>query len=251
VLEGPVDDLPTGVPLVVVTGASAGLGRALLAAAPSDAVRVDVSRSGPPPEADVHLGADLADPDSWGAVASAVEELLHRVSPSRTVVVHNAGVLEPIGFAGEVDDDAYVRNVVLNAAAPQVLGHLLLRALGELPGDRTLAMISSGAARTAYPGWSAYGAAKAAVDQWVRAVGEEQRRRGGVRVLSIAPGVVATAMQALIRDSDERDFPPVTRFRRLYDEGALASAEEAARAVWAVLDDATVTTGEVTDVRGR
>lgn len=250
-LEGQLDDLPAGAPLVVVTGASGGLGRALLAAAPVGAVRVDVSRSGPPPEADVHLRADLADPGTWGGVAAAVGQLVDRVRPTRTVVVHSAGVLEPIGFAGEVDDAAYVRNVLLNAAAPQVLGHLLLRVLRGRPDARTLALISSGAARTTYPGWSAYGAGKAAVDQWVRAVGDEQQRRGGVRVLSIAPGVVATSMQALIRDTDERDFPPVGRFRRLAEEGELASTEAAARAVWAVLDDPEITTGTVTDVRGR
>ena len=51
--------------LVIVTGGSAGLGRALLGSAPPGAHRVDVSRSGTDlPDTD-HLAADLTDPAGW------------------------------------------------------------------------------------------------------------------------------------------------------------------------------------------
>ncbi|MBW3550598.1 MAG: SDR family NAD(P)-dependent oxidoreductase [Proteobacteria bacterium] len=40
------------------------------------------------------------------------------------------------------------------------------------------------------PVFAAYGAAKAAVDQWVRDVGAEQERRGGVHVVAVAPGTI-------------------------------------------------------------
>jgi benzil reductase ((S)-benzoin forming) len=238
-------------PVVIVTGGSSGLGRALLAVAPAGSYRVDVSRSGPPDVADAHIEADLADPASWAPVAAEVELVLDRLPAADVVVVHNAGTIEPIGYAGEVDDAGYATNVLLNAAAPLVLGHHLLRLLRDRPGRRDLVLISSGAARTAYPGWSSYGAAKAAIDQWVRTVGAEQRERGGVRVVSIAPGVVATGMQALLRDTDARDFPRVERFRGLHADGSLAAPEDAARAVWAVLADPDVASGHVTDVRGR
>jgi len=60
--------------------------------------------------------------------------------------------------------------------------------------------IGSGAAHNVYEGWSAYCAGKAAADHWVRTVGAEQQRRGGhCLVVSIAPGIVATAMQEQIR----------------------------------------------------
>jgi benzil reductase ((S)-benzoin forming) len=239
--------------LVVVTGGSAGLGRALLAAAPAGAHRVDVSRSGPGDAAafgDVHhVVADLADPACWAEVGRDLGRLVRERSWDRISVLHSAGTLEPIGFAGEVDANAYTRNVLLNSAAGQVLGHHVLAAVHDLEARRELVLLSSGAARTAYPGWSAYGAGKAATDQWVRSVGAEQAERGGVRVLAVAPGVVATGMQAMIRGTDERDFPPVARFRRLHAEGQLEDADDVARRLWTLLDADEPGTGAVVDLR--
>lgn len=237
--------------LVVVTGGSAGLGAALLDTAPAGAHRVDVSRSGSAPEGGDHLALDLADPTAWDAFATAFERLVGLRDWDRITVIHSAGVLQPIGFVGEVDADAYRRHVLLNSAATQVLGHAVLAAVRERPCRRELVLVSSGAATNARAGWAAYGAAKAAGDHWVRAVGKEQQARGGVKVLSIAPGAVATAMQEQIRATDERDFPGVERFRHLHAEGHLQTPGEAARRLWAVLDDPELTTGTVTDVRER
>jgi benzil reductase ((S)-benzoin forming) len=239
--------------LVVVTGGSAGLGRALLVAAPAGARRVDVSRSGAgegPEVADVlHLRADLADPGTWDEVGRALAVELTTEPWERITVLHNAGTLDPIGFVGEVDAPAYARNVLLNSAAGQVLGHHVIAAVRQLDARRELVLLSSGAARTAYPGWSAYGAGKAATDHWVRAVGAEQALRGGVRVLAVAPGVVATGMQATIRATDEHDFPPVERFRQLHAQGQLEDADDVARRLWALLDGDEPPTGSVVDLR--
>jgi benzil reductase ((S)-benzoin forming) len=234
--------------LTIVTGGSVGLGRALLASAPPGH-RVDVSRTGPPPEADEHVAADLADPASWAEVVARTAAIVARGGHERIVFVHNAGVLEPIGFAGEVESGAYTRNVLLNSAAPQVLGHGFLAAVSDLPARRELVLISSGAARTAYAGLSSYGAGKAAADQWVRTVGAEQQDRGGVRVLAVAPGVLATGMQEQMRAIDPRDLPTTVRSRQLHAEGGLVAPEDAATRLWRLLDDPTVATGTVIDLR--
>ncbi len=235
--------------LVVVTGGSAGIGRALLAHAPDGAGRVDVSRRGSDLSGVEHLAADLADPAAWAAVGDDLTRRIARHDGDRVTVVLNAGVIEPIGPAGRVDHDAYTRHVLLNAAAPQVLGARVLGALEVHPAARReLVLISSGAARTAYPGWSAYGAAKAAVDHWVRTVAAEQTATDRpVRVLAVAPGVVATAMQTTIRASSDADFPPVERFRSLHADGGLAEPDDVAVRFWRHLDD--VDLPPVTDLR--
>lgn len=233
--------------MVIVTGGSSGLGQALLRHAPRPGPRIDVSRSGPPPEADRHLAADLSTPATWSDTGAALRAII--AEPwDELVVVHSAGMVEPIGFAGEVDDATYERSVLLGAAG-QVLGHHVLAALGDRAASAQLVMISSGAAQSVYAGWSAYGAGKAALEQWVRNVGEEQRERGGARVLAIAPGTVATAMQSAVRATDATAFPRVDKFRALHAEEQLTSPDDAARALWAVIDDASHPNGAVLDVR--
>lgn len=226
----------------MVTGGSAGLGRAILAHAPRGSRRVDVSRSGPSADDDVeNVVADLADPASWAEVGARIAALVAPHDGDRVTLVHNAGTLDPVGFAGEVDGAAYARQVLLNGAAPQALGHHLVAALAAHGATRReLVQISSGAARTAYPGWSAYNAAKAGVEHWVRTVDAERRDRDPhdrpIRVVAVRPGVVATAMQDRIRSTAPHDFPRVGRFQALHDDGELRDPDDVARDLWALLE---------------
>lgn len=237
--------------LVIITGGSGGLGLALAETVPFPAKVVDVSRSGPPEGDDIeHFAADLSRPGEWDRVGEHVAELVEENDPDRIVFIHAAGTLTPIGFAGEVDTGAYAANVVLNSAAGQVLGHLFLQAVAGRDATIDLVMISSGAASSVYAGWSSYGAGKAALDQWVRNVGLEQKQRGGVRVSAIAPGVVATGMQRQIRETPPDDFPKVERFHDLHDEGDLVEPETAATRIWAAIEDG-IEPGSVIDVRNR
>jgi len=117
--------------LVWISGASSGIGEALARSVPwKDARLIGVSRR--PPAVGEHLEADLADPSSWATVAESFDRELAGFDGDQVVFVHAAGTVEPIGFAGEVDDDPYQANVVLNSAAPQVLGHRFLAAAREL-----------------------------------------------------------------------------------------------------------------------
>jgi len=233
--------------LIFISGASGGIGRALAATVPwDDAKVVGISRR--PLDGAEHLEADLADPSSWPAVGAAFRDELDEFDGDRVVFIHAAGTLDPIGFAGEVDSDAYSTNVVLNSTAPQVLGHLFLAAARKVDASRHLVMLTSGAAKSVYPGWSSYGAGKAAIDQWVRDVGAEQDRRGGVRVISIAPGTVDTGMQAQLRETSEDDFPNRQKFVDAHAEGKLTDPEAAARDIWALLER-DMDNGSVVDLR--
>ncbi|HEX6219780.1 MAG TPA: SDR family NAD(P)-dependent oxidoreductase [Acidimicrobiia bacterium] len=235
--------------LVVVTGASSGLGLALARSVPFPSHVVDVSRSGPPEGSGIdHFPADLSQPGEWAGVGDEIKRLVGEHDPYRVVMIHAAGTLAPIGFAGEVDSVAYTSNVLLNSAAGQVLGHHFLNAVAGRDGNRDLVMVSSGAARSVYAGWSSYGAGKAALDQWVRNVGAEQKERGGVRVSAIAPGVIATAMQEQIRMTPKHDFPEVERFHDLYQDRDLVEPAAVARRIWDAIEHG-IETGSVLDVR--
>jgi benzil reductase ((S)-benzoin forming) len=235
--------------LVFITGASSGIGLAMARSVPYPGARViDISRRGA--SGIEHFPADLSDPAAWSAVGELFAAEMTGFEGERAVLVHSAGTLEPIGFAGEVDAASYARQVLLDSAAPQALGDAFLRAAAGCEAPCTLLFIGSGAANSVYEGWSAYGAGKAAVDQWVRTVGAEQKRRGGrCRVLSVAPGVIETAMQEQIRGMTEEAFPSVERFRELHRAGALRDPADAARDLWALVVKDTFPNGAVLDLR--
>jgi benzil reductase ((S)-benzoin forming) len=240
--------------LIWISGASSGIGAALAVSTPYAEARViDLSRRGGVVE---HFAADLADPADWARVEEHFVTELAGFAGDRVIFVHNAATIVPIGPAAMVDAAAYAKAVLLNSAAPQVLGRAFLRATAGLDCERQLVMLSSGAAKNAYAGWSAYNAGKAAVEHWVRAVGleeaaAEQSSGGavkGCRVIAVAPGVVDTAMQGEIRTVDEQAFPAVERFRELKRSGGLITAAEAAAGLWAVIE-AQYPTGSVLDLR--
>jgi len=236
--------------LCLVSGGSSGIGRALIETLPFAPARV-VSLSRRPAPIGVHVAVDLAEPAGWARASEVFEKEIAGFGGERVLFVHAAGTLTPIGFAGEVDPAAYRRNVLLNAAAPQVLGDAFLRALRTTSAEALLLFIGSGAASSVYPGWSSYGAGKAAVAQWTRTAGAEQARRGRrCRVVCVAPGVVATAMQEEIRATDRERFPEVERFVALEREGALRDPREVARELWSLVTG-DLPNGAVLDLRTR
>ncbi len=237
--------------LLLVTGGSSGIGRAMLATAPDGVHGVTISRRSADEVARGHIAADLSDPSSWARVGDVIDALATEREWDRITFVQAAGTIAPIGFAGEVDPERYTANVLLNAAAPLALGHRFLGAVSHLRARRELVLITSGAAGKDYRGWSSYGAAKAGIDRWVSTVGAEQALRGGIRVLSVAPGVVDTDMQTTVRSADPRDFPDLGRFEALHRDGELMAPEDAARGLWEVIDDPQVVTGSVLDLRDR
>lgn len=235
--------------LAVITGASRGIGAGIALAAEDDGARVAVCNRSKSAFGR-QLEADLADPESWPQVIEWIDGLLDELEPSRLVFVHNAATLTPIGFAGEVDSAAYAANVLLNSAAPQVLGDGVARLARETETPTAIVQLSSGAGKSAYPGWTSYCASKAAVDMWVQAVGVEQAERDHlVRALSISPGVVATEMQAEIRASAQDAFPNVERFQAMHDEGHLGDPQDVGAKIWEVATSDRWDNGAVLDLR--
>ncbi len=233
--------------LVWISGASSGIGLAMVETVPWEGARViGISRRAAPGVE--HLQADLADPSSWATVGDSFRRELDHFDGDRVAFVHAAGVVEPIGFAGEVDTAAYTANVLLNSAAPQVLGHLFLAAARDVAASRHLVILTSGAASSVYAGWTAYGAGKAAVDQWVRNAGAEQSMRGGVQVLAVGPGTVDTAMQEQFRAASQEAFPKRQKFLDLHKEGKLSDPSEVAAAMWGLLGRG-LDNGSVVDLR--
>jgi len=143
------------------------------------------------------------------------------------VLINNAGVVQPVGALADQDVGEVAAAVALNVAAPLMLSAALARIMAGR--QCRILHVSSGAGSNAYPGWSVYGATKAALDHHARAVALDATP--GLRICSLAPGVIDTAMQAQIRATPLARFPLRARFESLKADGALAAPADSAQAL--------------------
>lgn len=211
----------------IVTGAGTGLGRAVaLKLADAGFAVIGVGRRVEPLEAleeeaqgqVTPLSADVGLPEGRQAIADALGGA-DRVR----FLIHNAGVLEPVGPLSEIALKDWRYCQAINVEAPLFLTQLLLP---RLQGGRVL-HVSSGAAHRSIPGWGAYCTSKAALHMLYMVLRDELADRD-IAVGSLRPGVVDTPMQALIREQPESRFPAVERFRELKAQGALHAPEAVA-----------------------
>jgi NAD(P)-dependent dehydrogenase (short-subunit alcohol dehydrogenase family) len=245
-------------PLVILTGASRGLGLAMarqVLARPG--VRLlTISRQRPALEAPAGATltcwqADLADPVPLAA--RLAEWLATQADPVGAPVdlIHNAGVIStPAPLSASAD--AELSNAIrVGVEAPLVLTAAFLRATAAWQAPRRVCLISSGLGRRAMAGSASYCAAKAGLDHLARALAlEEAQAPRGAKVVSLAPGVIDTDMQVQLRGADPALFPERARFAGLHEGGLLDSPDTAAAKVLAYLERADFGADPIGDVRG-
>jgi benzil reductase ((S)-benzoin forming) len=216
--------------IAVLTGASRGLGFELASILASEGwTLLEFSRTAPHP---FSVPTDLSRPEAARQSIRQALADLPDVGLQELLVVHNAGVLTPIGFPSRKPDD----DVLANLQANYVSGILFLtecvRRFQQAGCRKTLLNISSGAALKEYPGWSLYCAGKAGLEHFVRTLAAEQQTETfPFRAANVDPGVMDTAMQECIREATAEDFPSVGRFLRLKSDGHLAHPADVARSV--------------------
>jgi benzil reductase ((S)-benzoin forming) len=142
------------------------------------------------------------------------------------LLINNAGMLGPVVPLGANVGADIARAVALNVAAPLMLADAFVAASAGAT-QRRIAHISSGAGRSPYAGWGVYCASKAALDHHARAA--QLDAPAGTRIVSLAPGVIDTAMQAEIRATPAGHFPLKARFEDLKRDGLLTPPETCAR----------------------
>jgi benzil reductase ((S)-benzoin forming) len=218
----------------VITGVSRGLGRALFAELAHRGHRVlALGRH----FTEDQRGLAAAEPDrfhlcdvdlSTGSTPTAeLGEFLGGDTTDPAVLIHNAGVVEPVGAVGALDPAELTRSVQVNLLAPMLLTNAFLAVRGNRD-DRParVLFISSGAASKVVGGWAAYCATKAGGEMFFNvAAGEVEDSR--VRILTVNPGVMDTDMQGVLRESTGW-FPRREHYVGLAERGELPSPESAA-----------------------
>lgn len=165
-------------------------------------------------------------------------------------LINNAGVIATLAPLSQVPLAETVVALRVGLEAAMLLSSSFLAATAHWPARRKVLNISSGLGRRAMAGSASYCAAKAGMDHFSRAVAlEEATKPNGARIVSLAPGVIATDMQVQLRSADPVQFPDRSAFEQLQAQGQLASPDEAARKVLAYLARADFGSQPVGDVR--
>jgi NADP-dependent 3-hydroxy acid dehydrogenase YdfG len=184
----------------MITGAGGGLGSAIAdALAPTHTLFLAGRPSARLDEVAERLGAttwpiDLADPDSMAAVVEPIVEL--------DVLIHNAGVAYP-GRVAESSVDEWRASFTVNVIGAVALTLELLPALRAASGH--VLFINSGAGINASPGLASYSASKFALRGFADSLRADEP---ALRVTSVHPGRIATAMQEDLIAYEGREYDP-------------------------------------------
>jgi benzil reductase ((S)-benzoin forming) len=218
--------------LYIVTGTTKGLGKALAERIAHDPDNELIALARAPDGAipgGVRIEADLGDAAAIDKACDRIERQIRDKRYVKAVLINNAGVVAPVAPLERADPRELERNVFVNLVAPMLLMRRFLRATESAAALRRIINISSGAGRRPISGWGAYCASKAGLDMATRVVALEAQSRGlAIEAVSLAPGVIDTPMQGVVRGASAEDFADVERFRQMKDEGVLRPAAEVA-----------------------
>ncbi|NML46790.1 SDR family NAD(P)-dependent oxidoreductase [Ramlibacter sp. G-1-2-2] len=246
--------------LTILTGASRGMGLAMaqqlldaghdllcISRKPNEALAAQAKASGLHCE---QWAQDLARADTAAAnLAFWLQERAGEGYASATLI-NNAGLIPRIAPLGDIAAADLADALRVGLEAPMLLTGAFLRATAGWSAARKVLNISSGMGRNAMASQAAYCAAKAGMDHFTRCVAlEEEQKRNGARVCSLAPGVIDTDMQVQLRSAEPRDFPNLANFQGMKDKGALATPKDAAARVLAYLARPDFGSKPVADVR--
>lgn len=245
--------------LAIVTGASRGLGLAIAQQLlRRDRTVLTISRK-PDPALVQHALKEGSPLEQWSLdvagtdAAPRLEAWLRNLDAQafdRAVLINNAGVIGSVGPVDGMDAPTLAQVLRVDLEAPALLSAAFLRATRGWRAERRVLNVSSGAGRVAIAGWAAYCAAKAGLDQLSRVMAlDEALLPNPAKIVSLAPGVIDTDMQTQLRESDERSFPTLSRFKEFKATGQLAAPGEAAARLITFLERKDFGAVAVADVR--
>ncbi|XP_043202443.1 sepiapterin reductase-like [Amphibalanus amphitrite] len=239
--------------LLLVTGASRGLGRelavkltarlasgsvvVLTARNEADLMRTAemIALTAPPDVRVVPLACDLAVADDHDLERIVGAGLESNPSVEAAMIIHNSGSVGDVSRTALQHDsvasaDSYFR---LNVAAVVALNGVFLRQVGQRAAHVTVINISSLCALQPFKSMSLYCAGKAARDMFFRVLAAEHPE---LRVLNYAPGPLVTDMARTVADTTAD--PDIQKmFREGVDGGFLTCATTVERLINALESD--------------
>ena len=225
--------------IVIVTGASRGIGRAIAERFVAEGYRVAVTaRSGEGPSGTMTVQADVTDAAAVDAAFTAVEAELGPIG----IVVANAGITKDTLLLRMSEDD-FDSVVATNLGGAFRVVKRAAKGMLRARWGRVI-LISSVVGLYGSAGQINYASSKSALVGFARSLTRELGSRG-ITANVVAPGFIETEMTAVLAEETQAEY------RKSIPAGRFASPDEVAGVVaWIASDDAAYISGAVIPVDG-
>jgi NAD(P)-dependent dehydrogenase (short-subunit alcohol dehydrogenase family) len=228
--------------LVLITGASQGIGRAIATRVIQDGYRViNLDKKAPKSllEGETYHSVDLMDPQ-------AIEELIPKITKQEPILrlVNNAGFIRPGALENTTLDD-FEAVMALNLRAPMLLAQQLLPQMRQAKFGRIVSIASRAALGKEER--TVYAASKAGLVGMTKTWALEMAKFG-ITVNAIGPGPISTE---LFTSGNPPDDPKTIKIIQNIPVQRMGQPEDVAHAVASLLDDrAGFITGQIHFVCG-
>ncbi len=202
--------------IILITGASDGIGRALALHAAEIGAQViihgrNVARlekvydeieaiDGAPRPSIAVMDLASADANSYTTLATSLADEFGRLDG----LVHNAGILGERFSVEQYDAELWQQVMHVNVTAAFALTQVCMPMLREA-GDPSLIFTSSGVGRIGKPFWGAYAVSKFATEGLSQVLASEHSH-GKLRVNCVNPGATRTKMRLAAYPAEDRDL---------------------------------------------
>jgi NAD(P)-dependent dehydrogenase (short-subunit alcohol dehydrogenase family) len=204
--------------VILVTGASSGLGKALAIecaragatvilsgrnVAKLSRVYDEIESLGAPQPAIAAVDLATATAVDYDGLAQTVATEFGRLDG----LVHSAGLLGDRTPLEQYDVPTWCKVLHVNLTAPFILTQVLLPSLRKSP-DASVVFVSSGVARNPRAFWGAYAVAKAGLESVRSMWAQELEGEPNIRVNSVNPGRMRTPMRAAAYPAEDPNTLP-------------------------------------------
>ena len=203
---------------ILITGAGSGLGRALAIecaraganvilagrnSAKLDRVYDEIEAMGAPQPAIAALDLAVATAVDYDGLARVIGEEFGKLDG----LVHAAGLLGDRTPLEQYDVPTWCKVLHVNLTAPFILTQVLLPNLRKSE-DASIIFVSSGVVRQSRPFWGAYAVSKTGLESVRSMLSEELEGEANIRVNSVNPGRMRTAMRAAAYPAEDPNTVP-------------------------------------------
>lgn len=199
--------------IILVTGAANGIGQAVvkaMAAHGATTILLDrdvpgleqtydeIVAAGHPEPAIYPLDLQGAEPDDYTRLAATLADEFGHLDG----LVHNAAQLGALVPFANFDNELWFQTLQSNLNAPYLLTMACLGLLNASK-DATIVFTSDAAGRKGKAYWGAYGVSKAGMEIFMQTLAEELESNTPIRVNSIDPGPVHTALRRIAYPAED------------------------------------------------